>query len=64
MVETEYEQIRMPLIGDDAPSFTAVTTQGEINFPEDYKRKMGNSFGSSSFSMGKMIFNSRPRWFL
>lgn len=39
MVETEYEQIRMPLIGDDAPSFTAVTTQGEINFPEDYKGK-------------------------
>ena len=30
---------RMPLIGDDAPSFTAVTTQGTINFPEDYKGK-------------------------
>ena len=29
----------MPLIGDDAPSFTAVTTQGTINFPEDYKGK-------------------------
>lgn len=29
----------MPLIGDDAPSFKAVTTQGEINFPEDYKGK-------------------------
>lgn len=27
---------RMPLIGDPAPSFKAVTTQGEINFPEDY----------------------------
>jgi peroxiredoxin 2/4 len=39
MVEMEYEQIRMPLIGDDAPSFTAVTTQGQINFPEDYKGK-------------------------
>ncbi|MDF2541170.1 MAG: Alkyl hydroperoxide reductase subunit C-like protein [Herbinix sp.] len=26
----------MPLIGDKAPSFHAVTTQGEINFPEDY----------------------------
>lgn len=24
---------RMPLIGDTAPSFKAVTTQGEINFP-------------------------------
>lgn len=30
---------RMPLIGEDAPSFKAVTTQGEINFPEDYKGK-------------------------
>jgi len=30
---------RMPLIGDDAPSFVATTTQGEIHFPEDYKGK-------------------------
>ena len=30
---------RMPLIGEKAPSFTAVTTQGTINFPEDYKGK-------------------------
>jgi peroxiredoxin (alkyl hydroperoxide reductase subunit C) len=29
----------MPLIGDDAPSFKAVTTMGEINFPRDYKGK-------------------------
>jgi len=28
---------RMPLLGDDAPAFTAVTTQGKINFPADYK---------------------------
>ena len=27
----------MPLIGDKAPSFKAVTTNGEVNFPEDYK---------------------------
>lgn len=33
------EEVRMPLIGDDAPAFHAVTTQGEINFPEDYKGK-------------------------
>jgi peroxiredoxin (alkyl hydroperoxide reductase subunit C) len=39
MVEAEYEQIHMPLIGDDAPSFKAVTTQGPISFPEDYKGK-------------------------
>jgi peroxiredoxin (alkyl hydroperoxide reductase subunit C) len=30
---------RMPLIGDKAPYFKAVTTQGEIIFPEDYKGK-------------------------
>lgn len=35
----EVEVNRMPLIGDKAPSFTAVTTQGEINFPEDYTGK-------------------------
>ena len=33
------EEQRMPLIGDDAPSFKAVTTQGPISFPEDYKGK-------------------------
>lgn len=27
----------LPRIGDKAPSFTAVTTQGNINFPEDYE---------------------------
>ena len=30
---------RMPLIGDAAPAFSAVTTQGTINFPEDYNGK-------------------------
>ena len=29
----------MPRIGDKAPEFKAVTTQGEINFPSDYKGK-------------------------
>ena len=34
------EQInRMPLIGDKAPSFEAITTQGNIKFPEDYAGK-------------------------
>lgn len=27
----------MPRIGEEAPAFKAVTTQGEINFPADYK---------------------------
>ena len=29
----------MPLIGDKAPSFEAVTTQGPVKFPEDYAGK-------------------------
>jgi peroxiredoxin (alkyl hydroperoxide reductase subunit C) len=29
--------VSMPRIGDIAPDFKAVTTQGEINFPSDYK---------------------------
>jgi len=28
---------RLPLIGEPAPAFKAVTTQGEINFPDDYQ---------------------------
>jgi len=35
----EQEIIAMPRIGDNAPSFEAVTTQGPINFPDDYKGK-------------------------
>ncbi len=31
------QQTSMPRIGDNAPAFKAVTTQGEINFPEQYK---------------------------
>jgi peroxiredoxin (alkyl hydroperoxide reductase subunit C) len=31
--------INMPRIGDPAPSFTAVTTQGNIHFPNDYQGK-------------------------
>ena len=40
MEETqETKEYRMPLIGDPAPSFKAVTTQGKISFPEDFKGK-------------------------
>lgn len=37
MENNENNVIPMPRIGDKAPTFKAVTTQGEINFPEDYK---------------------------
>ena len=33
------DNFNMPLIGDKAPAFEAVTTQGKINFPQDYKGK-------------------------
>jgi peroxiredoxin (alkyl hydroperoxide reductase subunit C) len=35
----EEQVVRMPLIGDPAPEFDAVTTQGNIHFPQDYKGK-------------------------
>ena len=28
---------RMPMIGDPAPEFRAMTTMGKVNFPQDYK---------------------------
>jgi peroxiredoxin (alkyl hydroperoxide reductase subunit C) len=37
MEESQEQVVSMPRIGDPAPSFKAVTTQGTINFPEDYK---------------------------
>jgi peroxiredoxin (alkyl hydroperoxide reductase subunit C) len=33
----ETKQATMSRIGEPAPEFKAVTTQGEINFPADYK---------------------------
>ena len=33
------EHVSMPVIGQKAPCFEADTTQGKINFPEDYKGK-------------------------
>lgn len=36
-MDTEKEFTSMPRIGDKAPEFKAVTTQGNINFPHDYK---------------------------
>jgi peroxiredoxin (alkyl hydroperoxide reductase subunit C) len=39
MEQNAYEGVKMPVIGDTAPSFEADTTQGRIKFPEDYKGK-------------------------
>ncbi len=35
----ETQATRIPLIGEPAPAFEAVTTQGPIRFPDDYKGK-------------------------
>jgi len=35
----EIQPRRIPLLGDLAPSFTAKSTEGTINFPEDYGRR-------------------------
>jgi len=37
--DEDEETYSLPLIGDPAPEFTAVTTEGVINFPEDYEGK-------------------------
>lgn len=36
-METNGQVVAMPRIGDKAPEFKAITTQGEINFPADYQ---------------------------
>jgi len=38
-MENENIKSEMPRIGEKAPGFTAETTQGKINFPDDYKGK-------------------------
>lgn len=36
-MEETVKEVSMPRIGDKAPEFKAKTTQGEINYPSDYK---------------------------
>ena len=39
VADTPTPVVSMPRIGDPAPGFTAVTTQGPVNFPGDYAGK-------------------------
>lgn len=39
METAEQQVVPMPRIGDKAPEFKAITTQGEINFPSDFNGK-------------------------
>ena len=39
MMESNGQVISIPRIGDKAPEFRAITTQGEIEFPADYQGK-------------------------
>ena len=36
-MKQQEEFCRMPMIGDPAPEFRAMTTMGKVNFPQDYK---------------------------
>lgn len=54
--EVDIELNKMPLIGDDAPSFSADTTMGKISFPDDFKGKwVGFVFSSCRFYTGLHI---------
>jgi peroxiredoxin 2/4 len=35
----EVKYVKVPLVGEEAPSFTAASTKGTVNFPGDYGRK-------------------------
>ena len=51
----EEQSFAMPRIGDKAPEFTAVTTQGDINYPSDYKGKWSIVLGLTSNKGAKDI---------
>jgi peroxiredoxin (alkyl hydroperoxide reductase subunit C) len=47
-MEITEQVIPMPGIGDKAPEFKAITTQGDINFPADYNGKWVILFSHSA----------------
>jgi hypothetical protein len=55
--QNQKDVVSMPRIGDKAPAFKAVTTQGEINFPEQYSGSWG-----ILFSHPKEIWHDTARW--
>jgi hypothetical protein len=47
------KEVRIPLIGETAPSFTAESTRGKITFPDDYYGKWKILFShSAAFTPG------------
>jgi peroxiredoxin (alkyl hydroperoxide reductase subunit C) len=48
------KEIRIPLIGETAPSFTAESTNGKITFPDDYYGK-GRSFSAIQLHLRRSV---------
>jgi len=48
---------KIPLIGSDAPTFTAISTNGTITFPDDYGNK-GRSCSVIQRTIRRMFFRT------
>jgi len=44
----------LPRIGEKAPAFTAVTTQGEVKFPEQFSQLPANCSGNFNSGRGEV----------
>ena len=54
----EDRNFRIPLIGEVAPSFTAESTTGVVNFPADYGRAVENFIQPSTGLYSCMLFRN------